>query len=65
MTKWINKIKQMLIGFLSTEDNKYIVTDEGKKILCFDYHFGEAIRADTIFSEHTKASTVFTNKDKS
>ena len=62
---WINKIKQMLIGFLSTEDNRYIITDTGKKILCFDYHFNEAIKTDTVFSERIKASTVFRNKDKS
>lgn len=55
MTNWINKIKQMLIGFLSTEDSKYIVTDEGKKILCFDYHFNEAIRASTVFKNRDKS----------
>ena len=30
---WINRIKQILVGFLSTHDNKYIITDTGKKII--------------------------------
>ena len=56
MTTWINKIKQILIGFLSTHDNKYIITDTGKKIIGWDYSFGIKIPANTSF---------FTSKSKS
>jgi len=55
MTTWINKIKQLLIGFLSTQDGKYIVTDQGLKLVAFDRSFINSI----------KVVTSFTNKNKS
>lgn len=54
MTTWFNKIKQLLIGFLATHDRKYIVTNEGKKILLFDFSF----------INKNKAATSFTNLNK-
>lgn len=29
---WINKIKQLLSGFLSSQDDKYITTEDGLKL---------------------------------
>jgi len=55
MTTWINKIKQLLIGFLSTHDDKYIITEDGKKIVMFDFSF----------TNKSKSVTSFTNKSKS
>ena len=56
MTTWINKIKQILIGFLSTHDNKYIITDTGKKIIGWNYSFGLKTKATTIFTSKSKSS---------
>ena len=44
---WINRIKQILVGFLSTHDNKYIITDTGKKIIGWNYSFGLKTKATT------------------
>lgn len=52
---WINKIKQLLLGFLSTHDGKYIVTGQGKKLVAFDYTFRNAILKATNYSNKTKA----------
>lgn len=61
---WINKIKQLLLGFLSTHDGKYIVTDQGKKLVAFDYTFRNAILKATSFNKGSKSSTNYSNKTK-
>ncbi len=53
---WINRIKQILVGFLSTHDNKYIITDTGKKIIGWNYSFGLKTKATTIFTSKSKSS---------
>lgn len=65
MTTWINKIKQILVGFLSTHDNKYIITDTGKKLIAWNYSFGIKIPANTSFASKLKTATIFTSKSKS
>lgn len=64
MTSWINKIKQLLLGFLATHDNKYIITDTGKKLIAFDYSFSNAVKNDTSFTDLSKNTSVFTNLNK-
>ena len=53
---WLNKIRQILIGFLSTQDNKYIITDTGKKLIGWNYSFQNKIKATTIFTSKSKSS---------
>lgn len=61
---WINKIKQLLLGFLSTHDGKYIITDTGKKLVAFDYTFRNAILKATTFIKEGRSSTNYSNKSK-
>jgi len=63
MATWINKLKQLLIGFLGTHDNKYIITDKGLKIIIFDRSFLQSLKTATSFSSKSKNITSFTNKD--
>jgi hypothetical protein len=65
MTTWINKLKQILLGFLSTHDNKYIITDTGLKLVAFDYTFQNAVKSSTTFTNKSKTSSVWANKTKS
>lgn len=65
MTTWIRKIKQLLIGFLSTEDDKYIITDKGLKLVAFDRSFINSIKSITSFGTKAKTNSLFTNKPKS
>jgi len=58
MTTWINKLKQILLGFLSTHDNKYIITDTGLKLVAFDYTFQNAVKSSTTFTNKSKTSSV-------
>lgn len=37
---WIRKIKQFLKGFLATENNKYITTEDGLKLWIVDNGWG-------------------------
>jgi hypothetical protein len=36
---WINKIKQLLNGFLSSQDDKYITTEDGLKLWITDLNW--------------------------
>jgi hypothetical protein len=45
---WINRLKQLLLGFLSA-DNKYIVTHDGKKIAVINRSFVNRTKATTSF----------------
>lgn len=64
MTTFIRKIRQILRYFLGTHDNKYIITDTGKKILISDNGFTYNTKSDTIFSRRDRSATVLTKKDK-
>lgn len=55
MTTWLRKVKQLLLGFLATHDDKYLVTETGLKLVAFDYTFKKA----------TKSVTSYTNKTRS
>ena len=54
-----------MVGFLSTHDGKYIITDTGKKIVAFDYSFKNAILQTTSFSNKSKTNTSYSNQVKS
>jgi len=62
---WINKLKQLLLGFLSTHDDKYLITDTGLKLVAFDYTFQNAVKSPTTFINRSKTSSVWVNKTKS
>lgn len=64
MTTWIRKIRRLIKAFLSTDDNKYIVTDIGKKILMFDNSFTYNTKSETVFSKKDMSNTVLTRKDR-
>lgn len=64
MTTWINRIKQLLLGFLATHDNKYLITDTGKKLVAFDFTFKNATKNTTSFNGLSKITSVFTNLNK-
>jgi hypothetical protein len=49
MVAWVNKLKQLLIGYLSTHDHKYIITDEGKKIIALNARFRNKTKAPSSF----------------
>lgn len=62
---WLNKVKSILIGYLATHDDDYIVTHDGKKILAFDRRWQPFSRAATSMTNRAKAAAaVFTNKSK-
>ncbi len=46
---WVNKVKQLLRGFLSTHDSKYIITHDGKKIMVINSGFVNKLKSITGF----------------
>jgi len=64
MTTFIRKIRQILRYFLGTHDNKYIITDTGKKILISDNGFTYNTKSDTIFTFKSKSPTIWTRRTK-
>jgi len=46
---WLNRVKQLLLGFLSTHDSKYIVTNDGKKIVVVNKSFVNRLKSITSF----------------
>lgn len=55
MTTWLNKVKNILLGYLATHEDDYLVTHDGMKLLAFDRRW----------QPKSRATTVFTNKSKS
>jgi len=62
---WINKLKQILVGFLSTHDGKYLITDKGLKLVAFDKSYIDEIKSITSFGNSSKSNTNYSNKTKS
>lgn len=55
MTNWIKKAKSFLVYFWGTHDDKYIVNEDGKKIVFLDRSF----------KQKDKNITNWQNKNKS
>lgn len=62
MTTWINKIAQRLIAFLATEDNKYIVTETGLRILVINNKGLFKTRSSTSYINKNRLLTSFNKK---
>lgn len=51
---WANAVKNALYSYLLKEDAYYLLTEDGFKIIIFDGSYSEA----------TKNTAIYTNKDK-
>ncbi|UOF78931.1 hypothetical protein [Caudoviricetes sp.] len=44
---FVDKIKQFVTGFLATQNNNYLTTEDGKKLLIFDLAFRDRAVTDS------------------
>jgi hypothetical protein len=62
---FIDKVKQFVIGFLATQNNKYLTTEDGKKLLIFDLVFRDTPETDaTAWGDKPSVSASWNDKIK-
>ena len=63
---FVDKIKQFVTGFLATQNNKYLTTEDGKKLLIFDLAFRDRQSGDaTTWGDKPRVSAPWDDKIKS
>lgn len=65
MAAFVDKIKVLLAYFLGTQDNKYLLTEHGLKLLIGDFSATDKTKATGTWSLKAKATGMWTDKPKS
>lgn len=64
MTNWFNKIKKLLAGYLATEDDKYLTTEDGLKLWIIDHEWRNKDKKTNTFVNAIKKISNWSNKSK-
>ncbi len=63
MTNWVQKIKSVLVYFWGTHDDKYIVNEDGLKIVFIDRSYGGKSRNTSQWDNKNRNTTTYHNKN--
>ena len=64
MASFVDKIKVLLAYFLASQDNKYITTEHGLRLLIGDFSAIDKNKGTGIWATKTKATGTWVDKSK-